>query len=166
MVMKKVFLIVILVVGAMINSDAQNHRIYPFNAKVESVVNSNIMKLSVQAAFKDSTLFLAPSIAFDVFSKENDTGEYNIGIIPGIGYGLKWNPAKWKSDYLIGIDVFAQAALSTQDGNARYFNIRILPTFTILNWVHIGYGPMWRVGLNGTSNISTSVFTFGITRSL
>jgi hypothetical protein len=122
--------------------------------------------LKVQMAFKDSTLFLTPSIAFDVFSKENDTGEYNIGIIPGVGYGLKWNPYKWKTDYLIGIDVFAQAALDNSGGTAKYFNVRILPTFTLLNWIHIGYGPMWKIGVNGTSNINTSVFTLGITKSL
>jgi hypothetical protein len=148
------------------SSFAQNFRIYPFSKKTETIINPGVMKMGIEMAFKDSTLFLSPSVAFDVFSKENDTGEYAIGIIPGIGYGLKWNPWKWKTDYLLGIDVFAQAALSTQDGNTKYFNIRFLPTLTILNWVHIGYGPMWKVGLNGTSNISTSVFTFGITKSL
>src|SRR5664279_101724 len=165
LIMKKLILIISLM-SVMMSVNAQSHRIYPFNMKVESVVNYNIMKVGIQAAFKDSTIFLSPSVALTCFQKENDTGEYVIGVTPGIGYGIKWNPYKWKNDYLVGVDVFAQAALSTQDGNARYFNIRIIPTITILNWVCIGYGPMWRVGLNGTPNISTSVFTFGITRSL
>jgi hypothetical protein len=162
--MKKLFLILGLIILLTFNINAQKLHWYPFSKNVE---NTNVKgQMKVQIAFKDSTIFLAPSVAFDVFSKEKDTGEYNLGIIPGIGYGLKWNPYKWKNDYLIGVDVFAQAALNAPEGTSKYFNVRILPTFTLLNWIHIGYGPMWKIGLNGNSNINTSVFTLGISKSL
>ena len=50
-------------------------------------------------------MYFSPSISFEAFTKEKYSGEYQIGIIPGVGYGLKYNPFKWKTDYLVGIDV-------------------------------------------------------------
>lgn len=121
---------------------------------------------SVNCSFKDSTLFLSPSVSFEAFTKEKYSGEYQIGIIPGIGYGLKYNPLKWETDYLVGIDIFAQSSLSKNKEDSDYFNVRIIPTISILNWIHVGYGAVWKIGLNGNKNINTSVFTIGISKSL
>ena len=132
-------------------------RWYPFKEKGEKAINFTS---------KDSTLYFSPSISFEAFTKEKYSGEYQIGIIPGVGYGLKYNPFKWKTDYLIGIDVFAQSSLSKGKEDSDYFNIRIIPTISILNWIHVGYGAVWKIGLKGNDNINTSVFTIGISKSL
>ena len=132
-------------------------RWYPFKEKGEKAINFTS---------KDSTLYFSPSISFEAFTKEKYSGEYQIGIIPGVGYGLKYNPFKWKTDYLVGIDVFAQSSLSKNKEDSDYFNIRIIPTISILNWIHVGYGAVWKIGLKGNDNINTSVFTIGISKSL
>ena len=111
-------------------------RWYPFQNKNEKAINFTS---------KDSTLYFSPSISFEAFTKEKYSGEYQIGIVPGIGYGLKYNPFKWKSDY---------------------FNIKLIPTISILNWIHVGYGAVWKIGLRGNDNINTSVFAIGISKSL
>lgn len=165
--MKKIVLLGALFITITLCASAQKSNPlhwYPFQKKVTETVTDGRMK--TEMAFKDSTLFFAPSVSFDVFSKEKDTGDYSLGVIPGVGYGLKWNPFKWQDNYLLGIDLFAQAALSGADNDAKYFNIRMLPTITLLNWIHVGYGAVWKVGLNGNPNINTSVFSIGISKSL
>lgn len=147
-------LIVALLLTVSVSAMAQHPlRWYPFQKRDKAV----------EMSFKDSTLFLAPSVAFDVFTKQIDTGDYSIGVIPGVGYGLKWNPFKWEDDYLLGVDIFAEAAMSEDDD---VFNIRVLPVVTFMNWIHIGYGTIFRVGLNGKSDNKTGVFTIGISKTL
>jgi hypothetical protein len=119
-------------------------------------------------SFKDSTLFLAPSLSIDLFVRESQSGAYKIGAIPGIGYGLKYKPKKWESGFLIGIDVFAQANLvdeiDTHSG-FDYFNIDILPVVTLFNWIGVGYGPRFKIGLNGIPSTNRGLFSFGLRKS-
>lgn len=138
-------------------------RIYPF--KTGEFVANNPKDLTISAETIDSTLYFGPSISLNVFQLETKTKDYKLGAVPGVGYGLKWNPYKWKNSYLFGIDAFAQADVNEQ-GDSKYFTIDFLPVITILNWVHIGYGPRFNIGLNGTKNASTGVFVLGIAKTL
>lgn len=154
---KRQSITILLTLVSLFSFSQHSLRWYPFKEKGEKAINFTS---------KDSTLYFSPSISFEAFTKEKYTGEYQIGIIPGVGYGLKYNPFKWKSDYLVGIDVFAQSSLSKNKEDSDYFNIRIIPTISILNWIHVGYGTVWKIGLKGDDNINTSVFTIGISKSL
>lgn len=122
-----------------------------------------------QFSTKDSSIYFGPSVAFDVFEKERSSGAYTLGVIPGVGYGVKYNPFLWSNSYLVGLDLFAQAGLTgsqTDPTAAKYFVVDIVPVITVINWVHIGWGPRFKIGLNGTSNANTSLFTIGISKSL
>ena len=129
-------------------SKAHPLRWYPFEETQK--VTHNGKYGDVEQAFKDSTIFFAPSVAFDVFYKEGYTGNYNVGVIPGVGYGIKYNPFKWKDNYLVGLDVFASGALDATSSSPQYFNVKILPVLTLLNWIHVGYGPEFKMGSTGT----------------
>src|SRR5580698_5198277 len=41
------------------------------------------------------TWWFSPSVGFDVFTYDVKTHAYSVGIIPGVGYGLKYRPAGW-----------------------------------------------------------------------
>jgi hypothetical protein len=132
-------------------------------------VKSSQESVQLENAIKDSTIYLGPSVSFDLFIKEKTTGQYKIGAIPGVGYGIKYNPFKWKKNFLIGIDLFAQANLSEEDNTHSgfdYFNVDLLPVVTILNWVGIGYGPRFKIGLDGVPNTHTTLFSIGIRKAL
>lgn len=150
------------------------HRWYPFKKKTE-LVSTDGLQADFPLFTRDSTLWFGPSASFDVFTKEMKTGEYTIGAIPGIGYGLKWNPFRWENHYLIGLDVYAQAALMDRakvldgegvetDIDARYFSVKLLPAISLLNWVHVGYGPLFNIGLKDTKGYITGVFLIGVTK--
>jgi hypothetical protein len=171
--MKKIVLIFILLLSTAIITQAQ-HRWYPFKTKpvYGYMVQDTIHVSPINEVSKDSTLFFGPSVSFDIFQKEHKTGDYKLGVIPGVGYGIKWNPLKWKKNYLLGLDVFAQGNLrdiaDSDDPSKtnKYFTVDFIPVLTILNWVHIGYGPRWNIGVNGTPNMNTGVFIIGITKEL
>ena len=154
---KRQLVTILLMLVSSLSFSQHSLRWYPFKEKGEKAINFTS---------KDSTLYFSPSISFEAFTKEKYSGEYQIGIIPGVGYGLKYNPFKWKTDYLVGVDVFAQSSLSKSKEDSDYFNIRIIPTISILNWIHVGYGTVCKIGLKGNDNINTSVFTIGISKSL
>jgi len=145
-------------------TNGQSHlRWYPVRA------GSADKTLAIREAVKDSTIYLGPSVSFDVFIKEKSTGQYKIGAIPGVGYGIKYNPFKWKKNYLIGIDLFAQADISEEIDNHSgfdYFNIDLLPVVTFFNWIGIGYGPRFKIGLDAVPNTHTTLFSIGIRKAL
>lgn len=144
---------------------AQDHplRWYPFITREYVSVYPD--DLTISEATVDSTIYFGPSVAFNVFQRESKTGDYTLGVIPGVGYGIKWNPFEWKDGFLLGLDLFVQADVN-ESGDKKYFTIDFLPVITVLNWVHIGYGPRWNIGLDGTKNANTGVFLIGITKSL
>jgi hypothetical protein len=169
--MKKIVKILCLLLFTAIYCNAQTHplRWYPIKEPVPAVSKSMIGLNPNEFSTKDSTIYFGPSVAFDVFMKEKSSGSYTLGVIPGVGYGLKYNPFKWKNSYLVGLDVFAQAGLSGQNGSANtfnYFDVDIVPVITLMNWIHVGYGPRFKIGLNGVPNANTWLFTIGISKSL
>jgi hypothetical protein len=167
-----VLVITLLFMVGAVNAQSHPLRWYPF--KTGEYVAANPDDLTISEAMKDSTIYFGPSVSFDVFQRESKTGDYTLGVLPGIGYGVKWNPFKWEDSYLVGLDLFVQADVneSSETNNAgetienKYFTIDFLPVVTILNWIHIGYGPRWNIGLNGTKNMNTGVFLIGITKTL
>lgn len=115
-------------------------------------------------AFRDSTLTLSPSVGIELFSHELKTGVTTFGAMPGFGYGIKWNPYKWKSEYLLGLDLFASTGIYKPSNSvpADYYNIELVPILSILTYFHVGFGYLWKFGLNGTPNLFTSVIVTGI----
>jgi len=139
---------------------AQQHkaRWYPWNIRIAP---------RVPTEYIDSTKYFGPSIAVNLFQRETATKEYTVGLVTGVGYGFKWNPFQWDNSYLIGVDVFAQAGVTEYpDAGDKYFVIGITPVITVLNWIHVGYGPRWKIGLNDTKNVNTGVFMIGISKTL
>lgn len=175
-----------------LNAKSQSHlRWYPFKDKTKIVPQETIDSLTwttnedyiylsldelsdvdtkeIEEYMKDSTLYFGPSLSFDLFVREKSTGAYKIGAIPGIGYGIKYNPFGWKKGFLIGLDVFAQANVSEEDDTHSgydYFNVDVIPVITILNWIGIGYGPRFKIGLDGKPSANTSLLSIGIKKSL
>jgi hypothetical protein len=174
----KIITTALILSGLTFTASAQNkhpHRWYPFSKKTELVSGNQNLQADFPIFSKDSTIWFAPSASFDVFSKEMKTGEYAIGAIPGIGYGIKWNPFRWKEHYLLGLDIYAQAALRNTDVvlnsegietpiEARYFSVKVLPALSLLNWVHVGYGPLFNIGLKDTEGYITGVFLIGVSK--
>jgi len=125
--------------------------------------------LRVKAFFVNTTVFAGPSIGFDAFLREGITGKYSMGVLPGAGYGVKWqhkktDPSASPNPYL-AIDLFLSGLLSEEDSVHKgndYFNIDVLPTVTVGNWVSIGYGQRIKIGLEGLPTIKRPLFTFGI----
>lgn len=119
-----------------------------------------------------TTVWAGPSVGFDAFVRESGTGAYKTGIIPGVGYGIKWGraqadatkePSPW-----IALDLFLQGAVSEEDDShsgADFFNIDALPVLTFFNWVSVGYGPRFKSGLNGEPSIHRTLFSFGIRKA-
>jgi hypothetical protein len=149
------FIFSLLVFSLSISGQSHKYRVYPFNSN----------ERDIHLGSKDSTLFLAPAVTIDAFTLNLSTGEYEIGAIPGVGYGIRWNPYKWESNYLIGLDVFMKASLNGTD-NPNYFGIQVSPAITIINWFTIGYGPEFRLGLGEVPNKTVWLFRFGISKSL
>jgi hypothetical protein len=147
---------------------AQSLRVYPCTSDIVITKTSNshlsIAIVSIPKSIVDSTFFLAPSVNFELFTHELNSGITEFGAIPGIGYGLKWNPYKWKSAYLLGIDLFTNAGIFKPNNSepAKYFNIECIPVLTLLGYLHIGFGYRWKLGLNGNSNEFTRILVTGV----
>ena len=163
----KVIVIGVILSGLTLGLTAQERkhpfRIYPFKSKDLQISN----QLQTKASIIDSTFFFGASVSFDVFTKEMKSGDYAIGAIPGVGYGIKWNP-RWnpvKTASFMSLDLYASAKLDNSD-EARYFDIKLLPMIGILDWLHIGYGPMFRLGVNGTPGYNDAIFAVTISKTL
>jgi len=117
-------------------------------------------------------VWFGPSVGFDVFVREGGTGQYKAGVIPGVGYGIKWGKkggAKTPDSPRISLDLFLQGALADElashDG-ADYFDIDVLPVVTVVNWVSIGWGVRFKMGLNGLDGSTKSLFSFGVRKGI
>ena len=186
--MKNLYLLVFsicLMVIIPCKAQVSNHpyRWYPFQNKstpvlVDSKLADSFKTTPNSFTTKDSSIFFGPSVSFDVFQKEKATGSYTLGVIPGVGYGIKYNPFLWSNSYLVGIDLFAQAGLSggnnlsstgqtsATNQTFQYFIVDVVPVISIMNWIHVGWGPRFKIGLNGIPNANTSTFTIGISKAL
>lgn len=144
-------------------------RIYPFEKKT---VETNLLGTS---AGIDSTVFFGAAIGYDVFVKEMKTGDYSIGTMPGFGYGIKWNP-EWNpvhTQSFLSFDIFVESKLDKDVLDelevptiAKYYDIKVLPMVGLLDWVHIGYGPLFKVGVNGSEGYTDWMFAISISKTL
>jgi len=116
-----------------------------------------------------SAIWFCPSVGFDVFTIDLKTRRYVTGIVPGIGYGLKYKPAGWTATTaVVAVDLFVQATLddnSTVVPGAKYFSIEALPIVTFLDWVSFGFGLDEYVGLSTLPSELHWVFSFGMKKS-
>ncbi len=114
-------------------------------------------------------LWLGPSVGFDVFQIDLKSRQYVTGIVPGIGYGLKYKPAGWTmTNAVIAFDVFVQASLidnSSSVPGAKYFAIEALPILTIIDWVSVGFGAEEFIGVSSLPSELHWVFSFGMKKS-
>lgn len=163
----KVIIIAVVLSGIGLSLQAQNHpfRVYPFKTASKLIAAPGP---DAYPGFKiDSTVFFGASVSFDVFIKEIKTGDYEVGVIPGVGYGLKYAPAwnPFKTESFLSLDLFLQAALDNE-AESRYFKIKVIPALGFLDWFHVGYGWMHGIGLKGTEDINSGIFVFSITRTI
>jgi hypothetical protein len=172
--MKKLLFLIVLGVFLIPLNAQKVHplRIYPFKT---TAINTDKAFLKAPTTAIDSTLFFGASVAYDVFLKELKSGDYSIGTIPGFGYGIKWNPRKnpFHTASLLSLDIFGETRLDKEiktDNDittvAKYFNIRFLPMIGILDWVHIGYGPLFKIGVNGNKGYTDWMFSISLSKTL
>lgn len=155
----KILIVAVILSGLSLSLSAQQKhplRIYPF-MKSQPVELRGITNPQV-----DSTFFFGASVATELFTKEIKSGESAFGVMPGAGFGLKWNP-KWnpiKTKSFLSLDLFAQAKQSkdefidqeTATGiTSKYFDIKLTPMLGIFDWIRAGYGPLFRIGTNKNS---------------
>jgi hypothetical protein len=108
-------------------------------------------------------LYLAPSVGFDAFVRDNSSNEWKAGVIPGVGYGIKWRPSSYTlTQNLLALDVFMQAAMASDR-----FDIDLLPVLTVFDWVGVGFGYRWQLATTaGVSDKGGTLFSIGIHKSL
>lgn len=127
-----------------------------------------------QFAPGDKGIFLGPSVSVELFYRENQTGAYRAGLTPGVGYGIKYSKDLSKpNNYIVALDLFVQGGFQNSEGNttgttnSNYFNIDFLPVVSFVNgWFGIGYGPRFKLGLNGAKDKVYTIFTFGVRRPI
>ncbi len=113
-------------------------------------------------------LWIGPSIGFDVFTRYAPTKEYRTGVIPGVGYGVKWRPSGWKvTTNALALDLFLQANLvkATTDGGFDHFDIDVLPVFTVIDWISVGFGYRRQLAVSSGSDRGGALFSIGIRKS-
>ena len=167
----KMLIFAVVLSGLTLGASAQKShpfRIYPFQDRTE-------LNLSGTTAGIDSTVFFGAAIGYDVFVKEMKSGDYSVGTMPGFGYGIKWAP-KWNpvnTQSFLSFDVFVESKLGKDVLDelgvptiAKYFDIKVLPMVGILDWVHIGYGPLFKVGVNGSEGYTDWMFAISISKTL
>jgi hypothetical protein len=131
----------IILSGMGLNASAQKAhplRWYPFSKQ------STLLKANEPVYSKDSTLYFAPAVSFDVYTRGITTGNHSVGAIPGIGYNLIYKPASWKTNYLAGLGLFASA--EQDKTNPDVFTFEVTPVLSLLNWIKLGYGYQWNFG--------------------
>lgn len=118
---------------------------------------------------KAGTWWFSPSVGFDVFTYDIKTHAYSLGIIPGVGYGLKYRPANWTAtEAVFAIDLFVQAGLLNETDTipgGSYFAIQAIPIVTFLDWFSVGFGPDELLGISTAPSELHWMFSFGIRKS-
>jgi hypothetical protein len=115
------------------------------------------------------TWWFSPSVGFDIFSYDVKTHAYSLGIIPGVGYGLKYCPAGWTATSAVfAVDLFVQAGLLDESATVpggNYFAIQAIPIVTFLDWFSVGFGPDELIGLSTAPSELHWLFSFGLRKS-
>ena len=118
------------------------------------------------------TLFLDLAVSLDFFSIDLDSREYQLGISPGVGYGLFWSPSWWRlSESFLALNLFVSAGAVALEGlgdsGPDIFAIDVLPTLIVGNLVGVGFGMRSKIGLSDKSQDRLSpLFSFGLRTSL
>lgn len=126
---------------------------------------------------EDREIWLSPSLNIDMYVEEIQTHRSKQGIIPGVGFGIRWNPKFWvqigsdlNSKSLLNLDVYVQGSMVDEIDNLSgndYFAIDVLPAITLFDWFSIGYGYRWkRSQHDDLDNEETPLFSFGLRKSL
>lgn len=121
---------------------------------------------------EEPELFIDFSGSINAFVIDLDTRKYQIGAIPGIGYGLKWSPAFWTlSDVFLAFDLFLSAGIvevpELELDGLDYFDVQVLPALTFANLFTIGFGGSFGVALHKDQpNRTAKVLTIGIGTAL
>lgn len=137
---------------------------------VYKIDTSRVMAFKVDTVADTIKPFaITPSVGFDFFIRESQSGSYKMGIIPGVGYGLKWDPGWWKTTkYFLSLDLFVQGLLSNEleshDGN-DYFDVDVLPVITVIDWFGVGFGSRFKIGLENVPSKQRWIFSFGIRKA-
>ena len=143
-------------------SQEHRFRVYPFNDKtvllkdVDSTATTAIETIYFD---RDSTLFFDAAGSLSVL-KFNASG-YEIGVVPGVGYGLNWQPA-WSTadDQLLSLSGFLNAGLTT-DGDTY---LKFSPSVLLGVWDNrLLLGVSYDIGVNvsGGDNNKGFYFMFG-----
>jgi hypothetical protein len=118
----------------------------------------------------DPSVWLGPSIGLNVFSIDLKTRQYQLGVVPGVGYGLKYKPSAWTlTDSLFALDVFVQGSLldqTAQTPGAKWFTIQLMPIVTLMDWVSVGFGAEDYIAVDSAPGGLHWVFSFGLSKSL
>jgi len=139
----KILMIAVLLSAFTLTASAQkkSYRWYPFG---KEMVASGEQAADMPIYSADSTLYFAPAVSFDIFTRGITTGNHTVGAIPGIGYNIVYNPFLWDRNYLAGFGLFASAALD--ETNPDIFRFELTPVVSLLNWIKVGYGYQWNFG--------------------
>lgn len=157
---------IILAVITINSVQAQSTRVYPIKSVIQEShpTQKSFLTINESITKVDSSIFIGPSVSFDLFSHEFKSGITSFGALPGIGYGIKYNPYHWKNAYLIGIDFFANTGIIKEQNNEppRFFDIELVPVITVFGYAHFGVGYRWKIGLNGNQNDNTAILVSGV----
>lgn len=121
-------------------------------------------------AAKSDKWFFGPSVGFDAFTRYQPTKEYRAGVIPGVGYGLKYRPGFWTyTPSIVALDIFAQASLVKATGSvgSDHFDVDLLPVVTLFDWISVGYGYRHQFATeSGVKDSGGALFSIGIRKSI
>ena len=125
--------------------------------------------IDVKEADTTNPFSFTTSVGLDCFTRESKSGAYKVGLIPGVGYGIRYKPKWWTvTKYLLSFDIFIQGLLSddleTHEGS-DYFNIDILPVITLIDWFGVGFGKRIKIGLEDVPHDHRWIFSFGIKKA-
>lgn len=117
-----------------------------------------------------SAVWVGPSVGLNVFTIDLKTRQSQLGLIPGVGYGVKWKPAGWTlTDDVLALDVFVQGSLldqTSQVPGAKWFTVQLMPIVTIIDWVSVGFGFEDYIAVDSAPGGFHPIFSFGINKSL
>jgi len=144
---------------------------------IDDSFNKGIEKAHGNNKVEDREIWLSPSLNIDMYVEEIQTHRSKQGIIPGVGFGIRWNPKFWvqigsdlNSKSLLNLDVYVQGSMVDEIDNLSgndYFAIDVLPAITLFDWFSIGYGYRWkRSQHDDLDNEETPLLSFGLRKSL
>ncbi len=142
---------------------------YTAQGVIKKARQRDSIRVTVTRADTISPISFVTSVGMDCFTRESKSGAYKVGLIPGFGYGIKFKPRWWTmTKYLLAGDLFVQGVLSddleTHEGS-DYFNIDILLVITVMDWIGVGLGPRFKIGLEDVPHELRCVFSFGIKKA-